>query len=89
MTDAKPRKCVVTKLGLLILAVVAIAFVCTMVWQRVETGSFSRGAGFVAPLPIKLTVLYGTPAALLLLLVGSIYDSARYSAWKRRRRAAM
>jgi hypothetical protein len=85
--NGKPRKCVVTKLGLLVLAAAAAALVTTFVWQRVETGSFERGNGYVAPWWIKDVILYGTPIALVVLLAGAVYDSARYSAWKKRQEA--
>ncbi len=80
----RPRRCMVTRTGAVLLAGAAVAFLVTMICQRVSTGSFSRGAGFVAPLPIKMVVLYGTPASLVVLLIGAVVDSARYSAWKRR-----
>jgi hypothetical protein len=84
MSGQAPRKCLVTRVGLVVLAAAALALVVTFVWQRFETGSFARGNGFVGPMWIKDVILYGTPIALVILLAGSIYDAARYSAWKKR-----
>ena len=86
--DTKPGRCLVTRIGLLALAVAALAFAAIMVWQRVATGSFERGNGFLAPLVLKDVMLYGTPISLVVLVAGSLYDAARFSAWKRRMKAA-
>lgn len=81
-TNQKPQKTWLTKLGLICMLVVAICLGTLLVIQKIKTGSFDRGNGFVAGPSLGWTS-YVLPAGLVLLLIGGFIDAYRYSNWKK------
>ncbi|MCC6229876.1 MAG: hypothetical protein IT432_11695 [Phycisphaerales bacterium] len=82
-TKLSPARCWLTYAGLILLGGAAAGFLATYGVQRLTTGSFARGEGFVIGWLTFPLVLYGLPLALLALLVGGFVDSRRYSRWKK------
>lgn len=78
----KPARCWVTLAGLVLLVIAAAGFIVTHVVQRLMTGSFDHGDGFVIGWLTLPLVLYGLPLSLLTLLIGGVVDSRRYARWK-------
>lgn len=61
------------------LAFSILCFAIIEITQFVLTGSFDRGEGFIAGRYLALPMLYSCPAGLILLLVGAVIDSTRFT----------
>jgi len=61
----------------------AICLVTIVLWQRVQTGSFARGSGFVAPSYFATMMIVGAPVSLVLLGIGGFIDAIRLSKAKK------
>ncbi|MDX9910330.1 MAG: hypothetical protein RBS39_00720 [Phycisphaerales bacterium] len=73
----------VTKVGLVMLLLGILSVCGVLVVQWFKTGSIARGDGFHAGPTLGLAVLVLVPASLLVLVIGSLVDSARYGHWKK------
>lgn len=80
--NGKPPKCIVTKLGLAALLLAALSMAGIFIWQRIATGSFARGDGFVAPY-FATVMLSSVVVGLALAMLGSVYDAIRFDKWKK------
>ncbi len=85
MTSSKPTKCIITKLGLAALLLGALCIAGIFAWQKLETGSFARGDGFVAP-HLGMIMLGSAGVGLVLAMIGSVVDSIHYGRWKKQSR---